>query len=67
MCGDMLLLMLCAALVPILFPSFIVASISLMSNKGLSPAEEEVIIRERFLTGASVGRGEPPFKKLIKR
>ena len=38
-----------------------------MSNKGLSPAEEEAIIRERFLTGASVGRGEPPFKKLIKR
>jgi len=31
------------------------------------PAEEDAVIRERFLTGAAVGRGEPPFKKLIKR
>lgn len=33
----------------------------------LQPSEEDAVIKERFLTGASVGRGEPPFKKLIKR
>ena len=33
----------------------------------LPPAEEEAVIKARFLTQASVARGEPPFKKLAKR
>eukprot|EP00798_Chlamydomonas_sp_ICE-L_P017363 gene17363-23665_t len=31
------------------------------------PAEEEAIIRSRYLAQASVPRGEPPFKKVAKR
>eukprot|EP00197_Chlamydomonas_leiostraca_P008563 CAMPEP_0202883220 /NCGR_PEP_ID=MMETSP1391-20130828/39131_1 /ASSEMBLY_ACC=CAM_ASM_000867 /TAXON_ID=1034604 /ORGANISM="Chlamydomonas leiostraca, Strain SAG 11-49" /LENGTH=176 /DNA_ID=CAMNT_0049566199 /DNA_START=166 /DNA_END=693 /DNA_ORIENTATION=- len=33
----------------------------------LTLAEEEQVIRNRFLTQAMVARGEPPFKKLTKR
>ena len=35
--------------------------------KPLTPAEEEAIVKTRFLTGAAVPRGEPPFKKLVRR
>ncbi len=33
----------------------------------LPPAEEEAVIKTRFLTQASVARGEPPFKRFTKR
>lgn len=33
----------------------------------LSQSEEEQVIKHRFLTQATVARGEPPFKKLTKR
>jgi hypothetical protein len=33
----------------------------------LTAAEEEAVIKARFLTQASVARGEPPFKRLAKR
>jgi hypothetical protein len=36
------------------------------AEKG-SLAWDEEIIRQRFLTQASVPRGEPPFKKLTKK
>jgi hypothetical protein len=32
-----------------------------------SPDELEAIIKTRFLTTAAVPKGEPPFKRLIKR
>jgi hypothetical protein len=39
-----------------------------MSSKvAITAAEEEAIIKARFLTGASVSRGAPPFQKLLKR
>lgn len=33
----------------------------------LTLAEEEVVIKNRFLTQTTVTRGEPPFRKLTKR
>jgi hypothetical protein len=33
----------------------------------LSLADEEQIIKNRFMTQASVARGEPPLKRLTKR
>lgn len=38
-----------------------------MASKAPSAAEEEAIIKNRFLTGAAVSRGEPPFRKLVRR
>lgn len=33
----------------------------------ISPQEDDVVIRQRLLTRATVTRGEPPLKKLVKR
>ncbi|GAX79718.1 hypothetical protein CEUSTIGMA_g7159.t1 [Chlamydomonas eustigma] len=45
-----------------------ISNTSYMSIKvSFTAAEEEAIIRARFLTGASVSRGAPPFQKLLKR
>lgn len=37
------------------------------TGKAFSAAEEESIIKARFLTGAAVSKGEPPFRKLVKK
>jgi hypothetical protein len=39
-----------------------------MSTKSLTPAEEEAIVRKRFLTQTVISAaGIPPFKKLVKK
>ena len=49
--------------------AFDIVAVLKMANviRGINAAEEEAIIKTRFITGASASRGEPPLKKLAKK